>query len=351
MLGSDWTRQLQWEWVKQQKGGPVFDYEQAVLDAVNSGWLLPIEFVPVQLVPASSSTTGVRIFVMREPLRIGSHNDYVYPMVSARLQQILADMLELQQPTRKIMDEARKAADVRVDFQPQHWSADGRRAQGLAATPDWGGDGVSTDMSDPYAAYVQTHRIREIAGSHPGALSLPWKCWPLTNRITETVACNHGAYAVNAPSKSGGCSLYQPESYKHDPDHYDYSQLGWYVNRECRSRGEWSTIEAVGRDPATATIVDYEPLHTWRYPGVPSHRDTIPSSDMPLVYDRLLTLRDPPMYGADVDSWRGFLGLGPGSFDVETQNKTQAWQKSSGLVADGKVGRLSIEEANRQKGL
>jgi len=67
-----------------------------------------------------------------------------------------------------------------------------------------------------------------------------------------------------------------------------------------------------------------------------------------LVYKRLLRLKVSNMHGTDVGDWQEFCGLPPTQrFGDDTDVSTRRIQRMLGVVVDGKVGRITIDAANR----
>lgn len=74
--------------------------------------------------------------------------------------------------------------------------------------------------------------------------------------------------------------------------------------------------------------------------GQPSVTPVAPQGSAPVPLNRVLSQGVTDGGKGDVKAWQTFLGIVPptGNFASITTEKTKAWQKSKGLVADGKVG-------------
>jgi hypothetical protein len=87
-------------------------------------------------------------------------------------------------------------------------------------------------------AAVQQHSAKLLAklgAVSEDALVVAGKSWVLTNQMLKRPgrAANYGLYSASAPHRSvtGAFRLWQPLSFAHDPDHWDYSQLLRLVRR------------------------------------------------------------------------------------------------------------------------
>lgn len=189
---------------------------------------------------------GTDLEVMTDALRV----EGVRAPVSARTAQRIADLLTVQDPeghaislpTPAVVDLA--FAQARLRPPPMTLWAPGRNIA-------------------EYRWAVEHSRRLDVwllqQGSSPELLVAPvGKDWVLTDRITARRACNYGWHRVGAPP-------IQPVSYRHGPDHHDYSQTLRLVRvppgADFPGRGR--ITRQPGVDPTAPAITDERPL-AWR---------------------------------------------------------------------------------------
>jgi hypothetical protein len=110
-------------------------------------------------------------------------------------------------------------------------------------------------------AVVQQHSAKllaKLAAVSEDALVVAGKSWVLTNQLLKKPgrAANYGLYSASAPHRSatGSFRLWQPLSFAHDLDHWDYSQL----------------LRLVRRRPGVALPSYDEPLRVFDLGGAPA---------------------------------------------------------------------------------
>lgn len=322
-------------------------YQELVLSNLDS--LLPLEWYIVESVRGGRTA---RIPVTN-PLRLGTEDDFVWPMVSPVLAQLLADHLRVNQPTTRILDLIRGQGTIRYNFVPQPADPAARRARGY-----------SPSMSDGGAMMrFREDNIRQI-GVRRGLLGCPYKIWPITNKLTSPEdAYNYGAYGSDARYRSPtGLQMWQTLAGGHSakkgekPLHYDYSQLFVAVGLEIFVDVEEMLFVDVATDPVLAPLVTDEGIcKVLRQPCVPDPNAPAAPPRLPaltplteLRYERLLFLKKPRMIGQDVENWQEFLRIdADGEFGGQTDTATRQFQHTMGLLVDGKVGTASIDAANK----
>lgn len=119
-------------------------------------------------------------------------------------------------------------------------------------------------------AAIQQHSkqlLAKLGAASEDALVVAGKSWVLTNKLLEKPgrAANYGFYSANAPHRSatGVYRMWQPLSFAHDLDHWDYSQM----------------LRLVRRRPGVALPSYDDPLRVFDMGGAPAVTDPAP---MPL---------------------------------------------------------------------
>lgn len=228
-------------------------YSPSVLDAIAQG--------QYELVWTPITVGRVVFYINARPIRIGG----VFVNASATLQQQIADSLDALLPTPKMMDAA--------------WLQ-----RGATITP------VTLPIASTSAAMVQASaKLDAQMGSSAGCL-LAQKTWCLTNQLLTHpgLACNYGFACIPTSGTSWNgiateaCVAFptqpmlgrviQGMGFAHNVQHLDYSQVGWFVHRNCAVDGQAGDLAHVLTDPTLAPLVSAEGALTvpgLRQPGVP----------------------------------------------------------------------------------
>jgi hypothetical protein len=257
--------------------------EELVLDAVENGVALPIEWLPLQL--EAPGHQGV-LFVSSDTLRFGEAGpnadptdwDWVRIALTATSAQQVADLLGVLLPTDRIADLVFGQADVVLTPHTQ---------QVVTATT---------------AAMLQHHAAIEAErNGRTGLLATVGKEWILGSELYPaghpahplgpTGAINYG-WHTTGPARPGqgpfqgrgGFVLWQTRGFRHDRAHVDYSQ---WVPRLVHPRmivdgAELATADVM-MDARLAPLVSYDgPLPGTRYPGVAPVDAVVTQPPLPL---------------------------------------------------------------------
>jgi hypothetical protein len=268
----------------------------AILQAFKAGYIVDPVFAPVTLTGGGHT---VQVWVATDALRLGAPGDSFRPMVSAMLEQIMADALGLYLPTAKVMRAAYQ--DRKVAVEPKTQEAD------PALRP---GKGLSPDMKDKGAMIRHNEDVDKGAGAAPFAyvpsesrLENQGKNW-INDKLLKVnggsaasgMAVNHGWYTNSAPSVDAkGIHLWQDRGHSahnsgtdvvSNPGHYDYSQVAGdlvypWILVDGKDWMDWSAglkdpsiAQALNDDGALATSRPYvvgvaAPLPTLPHPPAP----------------------------------------------------------------------------------
>jgi hypothetical protein len=273
----------------------------AILQAVQAGYLMDPIFSPVTVTGGGHTVT---VWVATDALRLGEPGDSFRPMVSAMLEQIIADSLGLYLPTAKIMRACYLARQVAVE--PKTQEADPAKRPGK---------GLSPSMKDKGAMTRYNSDVDKGAGAEPFAyvptearLENQGKNW-INDKLLRVnggsagagMACNHGWYTNSAPSVDAkGVRLWQDRGHSsHDvgtdivksPGHYDYSQVAAdLVYPWIQVDGSnWMDFDAGLRDPSIAQALNDDGALSTSRPyvvGTPAAMPALPRPDQrpsPLV--------------------------------------------------------------------
>lgn len=249
----------------------------AILQAFQAGYLVDPVFAPVTVTGGGHS---VEVWVATDALRLGEPGDSFRPMVSAMLEQIMADALGLYLPTAKIMRAAYQARQIAVEPKTQEANP--------ALRP---GKGFSPDMKDKGAMIRHNEDVDKGAGAAPfvyiptaARLEDQGKNW-INDKLLHVnggsaaagMAVNHGWFSPSAPSfDAKGVHLWQDRGHSShnsgtdivlNPGHFDYSQTASdLVYPWIRVDGSnWMDWDAGLRDPSISQALnDDGPLATSR---------------------------------------------------------------------------------------
>jgi hypothetical protein len=222
-------------------------YDPLVLGAIASK-NFDHTFVPITI--NVGGHTGV-FQVSQDALKI----DGVRINASAILQQHIADLLGAYLITPKVMD--------------QLWAQ-----RSLTALPCTMPFNATSDGMIKHSACVDKQIVRPTSG----IIQTVGKTWVLSNRISQTVACNMGWHLEKqiqgvpfdpAPTLPGAHMIQSP-GFRHNPQHVDYSQIVLLIARDCVVDGQPTTFASVAQDISLSALVSGEGiLHTLRQPGTP----------------------------------------------------------------------------------
>lgn len=258
---------------------------RAVLDAFNAGYLVSPVFKPITMTGGGHT---VQVWVATDALHLGEPGDSFRPMISPLVEQMVADSIGLYLPTAKVVREAYKQADIKVEPKTQEADSAKRKSQGL-----------SPDMSDRAAMIKHNQDVDKGAGFSPGAAApseqriySSGKGWINDKKLPGVpgMGCNHGWYTKSAPYSSfEGLKLWQDRGTKHnigtnvdtDPGHYDYSQTASelvypWVLVDGKDWMDWAVV--LGDPVLSKAVNDDGPLPTARphVLGTPSPLPTLP---------------------------------------------------------------------------
>jgi hypothetical protein len=235
-------------------------YARMVLDAVRSH--------EHDLTWTNVQAGRVGFFINARPLRIGG----VFVNVSATLQQELADLLGAMLPTPKMMDAAWLMRAATIDV-------------------------VTLPIASTSAAMLRASQKLDaeiLAAGDPAGCMLCQKTWALGNSLLahRGRAMNYGDFVIPTSGTSWrgiateACvsirdpaqgRVIQGQGWAHDPSHLDYSQVGWFVLRECTVDGARADMHDVLQDKTLAPFVSHEGVITvpgLRQPGLAPHAPT-----------------------------------------------------------------------------
>lgn len=239
---------------EELRGATQRAYQRRVLAEVRAG-----NFVAgwARLAIVRTSAT-VEIDVTSVPLALRSDEGLIYPMMSATLQQLVADEIGALLPTTLVCDEMWRQTKSRV--QPM--------------TRDWWKDG---SMGEPFRLVEQSDAIAEkLSELPPGLVAFPWKTWVLgkpleLGQMREGMdeALNHGMYVSQGGSLTlGGEHVIQDEGGMHGRLEIDYSQVGVFMRNRCLVNGQEMPTADVLTSPELAFLLSDEgPLKVLRQPG------------------------------------------------------------------------------------
>lgn len=279
---------------------------QAVRGAMGVFAWIPVEGYP-----------GVE--VMARPMRIEGQ----YVAVSARTAQHCADLLSDEQWLVQLST---------VGIEDWVWAHAAKKPEPCLISP------AKMNISCPSAITIASqHLANALIGEADAALIAYGKNW-----VNDPALANHPGRAANygMPSTSGRYrsqdghyQLWQPLSFAHDIDHYDYSQLLRLI-----------------RTKRTANVT--LPCSTNADAAAPVQPATVSAVSAGARSRRRLRVLHLGLTGDDVAAWQDFLhGQGytqvtsNGVFDDATQGATIAFQRSQGLKDDGWVGNLTFGRA------
>ena len=300
------------------------DRENMIVDAIESGHHLPLVWVELH---AENDRHRATFFVLRDAIQIGVHGDSFRPNVTAIGHQRIADMFGAMLPTSKLVT---LAWEQGFRFAPQTQIADAAMA--------------STDRMLRHSREVDAR----IDGRPQLVAANAGKHWVLANKLDGLVV--QGAQgAANFGWLRSGQSPWQPESYRHNIHHVDYSQVCWLIRCDAILDGRIVDVRAIGQNSETCDLIyGPTPLVFWKF-----------DYDEPNVNEDPVPIPPPPhhsqwrsplmigMQGDDVAEWQRQLmrdgySLEPwrddGDFGTATHNATVSWQTERCLNPDGKVG-------------
>jgi hypothetical protein len=219
--------------------GPARD--AAIVSAVQSG-MVEASWWPIQ--NSFAGHTG-QFTVFADALKL----DGVRLSGSARLAQIVADLLGCLLITPRLSDLAWLQATVRIAPQPMY----------------------PVDAST--AGMVRESQLMDAAiGGRQGLVAPIGKNWVLSGHATPARAVLYGWQSPTADNNgvTPGIRVIQPVSTAHNPQYTDYSMLISLVQRACVVDGLPRDLADVVRDPALAGLASHEgALPFYRQPGVP----------------------------------------------------------------------------------
>lgn len=231
--------------------GPSAARDKYLLDQVAAGNY----YVPWAEVAHTTGGRSIQLNVFGDALII----DEVRVSASAEVAQKMADLLGCLLLTCQIAD--LMFAQRKVTLRP------------FTHTPD--NTMGSTAVMVQYSQQIQD--AINAAGGQPqdGLVQTVGKHWCLSTKISAAKACNYGWHVINgggyAPATSlagPGVKVLQPESWTHNPQHVDYSQIVQLVHRTCWVDGQEMDLADVLQSAALVGLVSAEGIVPVRQPGV-----------------------------------------------------------------------------------
>jgi len=222
-----------------------------ILDAVAEG-RAEFEFSPVY---SSYNGHSATFFVFRDALKI----DGVRILVSARLAQQIADMLDCSLLTPKLADLLFEQRSVTLKPLPRQ-----------------------PVVADTKTMIAQSQRIDDAisaaGGDTGGIIQSVGKHWVLVNKIKGTAKAANYGWHFEGSSFGGqkfeptvslpGVRLIQGVGTRHDASHVDYSQNLVLVSNEVEVDGQTMSLRDVLQDPEYAGLASHEGvLHVLAQPG------------------------------------------------------------------------------------
>jgi len=241
MKGSDFIKTL------PEQGGPA--RERLILEAVRSGLTRPASWAEIH---ATYKDHKAVIRVTEDVFAIGEEDDWVRIAVSASLQWLIADELDLLCMTARLCDLVHAQAAVKV-------------------TPCF----QQADNQIGHTSRMLRHHeeIEKKRAGRSGLISTLGKEWILdSTQLTHPMGTKAGSinYGWHDPHAPNG-HIWQARGYKHNRWHVDYSQWFRGVAKQMVVDGEERSFLEVAKDPALYGLVldAFEhPLRLDRHPGV-----------------------------------------------------------------------------------
>ena len=280
MKGSDWikmlpkcmnTKEARWE------------YERLVLEAVLADLILPIVWCPIQ---SEIGLTRVITWVSDDVLRVGEPDDYVRVMMTARTQQLVADILDARIITSKICDMIWLQADHRIEpcTQPAAVEAGTMDCADVMAKASRDIDAAIAGRSGLIADIGKHWVLSKALASHPGMATNYG--WHTEHSRPDPEHPENGPYWCAA---TGGY-MWQTLGMRHntgsadgDPGHLDYGQLDRLWCRVTEVDDQRVPTDDVLASSELAPAVSYDGRISPRYPGVPRQPPDAALADPPLA--------------------------------------------------------------------
>ena len=237
---------------------------QFILDSVDSG-NYELEWTPIEI---ESNEHKVQIFVTKDVLKING----IRINVSARLQQQIADILDVSLPTAKISDIIFDNADIIL-------------------TPNTRTITSSTEAMIEYSQLLDEQIADECTKLGISEFTLAatlGKDWCLDNKANSTHGVNYG-WNIKSVSNSWKCipiypccslmkdpvtciyyKVIQQPSNWHNLDQDDYSQKARYIKKNiCILDEETTNLSYILTTPELASLLSYDGvIKNLRQPGV-----------------------------------------------------------------------------------
>ncbi len=262
--GRDWALSLPKNATKER--------EQAVIDAVASGFFAAPDMVPVTYQKDGHTVT---IFAWADCLAIGL-TDPIRVSLNHVTAQKIADKLGLMLPTTRMSDAAYQAATGKLN--PQVIAQNKLPVMSTTTEMIAHSDRVETAKQKAGQAFVRdtgkdwvnSERLLTPSGqpATPGASTIGAGGGKLP------ASANFGWHSNAAPLKSpGGMSVYQSVGLAHDCYHADYSQVLTLYGKQCEVDGFPMSVEMALKSPDFAYLLSDEvqkgkTARVWRYPGL-----------------------------------------------------------------------------------
>lgn len=225
------------EWLDNLPENPGTDRDNALLDAINQN-LLTFDWVCIS---STIEENTVIVDVLSDAAYITLDDGLRFrPQISAKLQQTIADQLDLSFMTSKIMDLSYQQCQQKADFTP------------LTATPQMS----TTTYSKNFNQKLEIKR-----NDYTDLWRDCGKAWILSNRLHQLqqgMACNHGFYSPGAKPDANGVRVIQSSGCMHDHSHQDYSQVIFLMKKTCILNGSETSIYDVMNDKVLSHLINYD---------------------------------------------------------------------------------------------
>ena len=223
-----------------------------------------IEWAPIEI---NSQNHKLIIYVTKDVLKINS----IRINVSARLQQQIADILDVSLPTGKISDLIFDRADIILE----------PNTRAITAT---------TDAMIEYSQLIDQQLVSKYPNMTPDQCTLIatlGKDWLIDNLATSIHGVNYGWHIKSTSNSWKGIAIYpccslikdpatgsyfkiiqQPSTY-HNLDQDDYSQKARYVRKDILLDDNTSTLSYILTTPEIAPMISYDGvIKNLKQPGV-----------------------------------------------------------------------------------
>lgn len=225
------------EWLNNLPENPGTGRDNALLEAVNQN-LLTFNWTCIS---STIEENTVVIDVLSDAAFIVLDDGSRFrPQISAKLQQTIADQLDLSFMTSKIMDLSYQQCEQKAEFTP------------LTASPQMS----TTTYSKNFNQKLELKRKN---------YDLLWrdcgKAWILSNRLHQLqsgMACNHGFYSPSAKSDANGVKVIQSSGCMHDHSHQDYSQVIFFMKKTCILNVTETSIYDIMNDKVLSNLINYD---------------------------------------------------------------------------------------------